>query len=77
MHEPAEDELTSFVRRDPVSAVMFVVAICLTVFAFAATAVFVRTRDPELLKTALVAMGAFAIAGIVFGLVRSVRNRRA
>ena len=60
--------------RDPLELVMFGIAILLT-FAFVfAAAMAARTHNFEVAKVVVLATGVFAVAGIAFGLVRSLRN---
>jgi hypothetical protein len=60
--------------RDRLSAIMFGISILLTFALAFAAATAARTHDFEAAKIVLLATGAFAVAGIVFGLVRSLRK---
>jgi hypothetical protein len=71
------DPLAAIVYRDPTVSILFGVALFLIVLILAAGAVFAATRHVELLAGSLVLTGLFAIAGIGFGLVRSLRGKHA
>jgi hypothetical protein len=71
------DPLAAIVYRDPTVSIMFGVALLLIVLISTGGAVFAATRHVELLEGSLVLTGLFAIAGIVFGLARSLRSERA
>jgi hypothetical protein len=60
--------------RDPPTAIMFGISIFLTFALLFAAAMAARTHDFEAVKIVVLATGAFAVAGIVFGLVRSLRK---
>jgi hypothetical protein len=78
MDEPANhDTAASILFRDPVVSVMFGVSLLLLLLILTGTAVFARSGHAELLKTALLLTGAYAVAGTVLGLVRGLRSARA
>ena len=63
--------------RDPPVAIMFGVAAMLT-FAFPLCAeVVARTHNFGILKGVLLATGLFALAGVAFGIMRSIKMSRA
>ena len=69
-----QNKLAAFIARDPVAAIMFAIAIFLIVLDGSFISVAAHTRNADLLKIPMLATGAFAVAGIVLGLVRSLRN---
>jgi hypothetical protein len=74
-HKPVTGEkIGSLLTRDPVAAIMFGVALMLIVMNLSFVAIVAHTHHIEILKVPMLATGAFAIAGIVFGFVRSLRN---
>jgi hypothetical protein len=77
MEEPDHDKLTAILTRDPVVTIMFGIALVIIVLDLTFTGVAARTHHIEILKIPMLLTGAFAIAGIVLGLVRSLRSRRA
>jgi len=60
--------------RDPLELIMFGIAILLTFALAVAAAVAAQTHDFEVAKAVVLATGVFAVAGIAFGLFRSLRN---
>jgi TRAP-type C4-dicarboxylate transport system permease small subunit len=69
-----QSKLTAILTRDPFVTIMFGIAIMLIVVNLSFAAIEVRTHHIEILKIPMLATGAFAIAGIVLGFVRSLRN---
>lgn len=69
--------MQNFMRHDPTVTVMFVAAMLLMLLMGTA-AILIATVGPEFLGLAKIAMlltGAFALAGIGFGLTRTLRRR--
>ncbi|MBS0276442.1 MAG: hypothetical protein JSR81_02370 [Proteobacteria bacterium] len=60
--------------RDRVELIMFGVAAMLTFALMVFAGIAVRTHHVEILEIPVLAIGAFAIVGIVFGLFRSLRS---
>ena len=78
MDEPSDhDTLAAILYRDPVASILFGIALFLIVLLLAAGAFFARSGRPELLETALVLTGMFALVGAAVGLVRGLRSGRA
>jgi len=72
----ASKEFRARLAHEPVEAIMFGVAAVLTFAFLFFAAVATRTHNFEILRIPVLATGAFAVAGIVFGFVRSLRNSR-
>jgi TRAP-type C4-dicarboxylate transport system permease small subunit len=70
-----QDKLTALIMHDPVVSIMFAAAILLIVLDGSFASIAVHTKHIELLKIPMLATGAFAIAGIVLGLLRSLRPK--
>ncbi len=69
--------LRSQLTRDPATAIMFGVAMLITFAIPVVTEMAVRTHNFAILKDLLLAIGAFALVGIAFGITRSIKMTRA
>jgi len=63
--------------HDPVEATMFGIAAVLAFTLLIFAGIVARTHDVQLIKIPMIAVGVFAVAGIAFGLFRSLRGKHA
>jgi hypothetical protein len=70
------DTVTSSIYRDPAASILFGIAIFLIVFLSVAVHHFAVSRQPALLMAALLLTGAFALVGMVLGLMRGLQSGR-
>jgi len=71
------ENVDSVIKRDPVLSIFFGFGALVLFFLTFVTFRMAFTGHAELLRPALLMTGIFAAVGMMFGLVRSVRNGRA
>lgn len=73
----ANKKFRARLTRDPVTAIMFGVAAILGFAILASAAMVARTHNIEIIKIPMLAVGAFAIVGIVLGVARNLPGKLA
>ena len=76
MYEPAEDNaFAAQLNRDPLLATMAASTLLILVFDMSASFVALYAKHMTLVGPAMMATAVYAIAGTVFGFVRSLRAK--